>query len=291
MSTMAAPRISAGDRLSLTLFVSIVIHALIVLGVGFTWGLPKPQRTPPMLEVTLAQHSQEKAPDDYDFLAQSNQDGGGTAENANVPERPQKALTPGVAEGNAAVNAAPAPSPKKKKSSAAVVQGKAKPKSSHPQPKEQPKPKKLPSAAELINDRRQVAAASEFSEINEKLHAKYPSKRRIDARTKAHAAAAYMREWIHKVERVGNLNYPREARARRLAGRLIVEVTIRPDGSVNAIKVLRPSPYPVLNQAAQRIVDLAAPFAPVPKEVLQGKDLLVITRTWRFQDGAQFSAR
>ena len=114
------------------------------------------------------------------------------------------------------------------------------------------------------------------------MSARYPSKRRIDARTKAHDAAEYMRQWVEKVERIGNLNYPEEARRRGLSGSLILEATLRPDGSLVSVRILDSSRHPVLDQAAMRIVHIAAPFAPVPPSVLAGNDLLVITRTWEF---------
>ncbi|MDX2503919.1 MAG: energy transducer TonB, partial [Gammaproteobacteria bacterium] len=45
------------------------------------------------------------------------------------------------------------------------------------------------------------------------------------------------------------------------------------------------------DDAAKRIVELAAPYAAVPKDVLQGNNRLVITRTWQFthNSGKAFS--
>ena len=141
------------------------------------------------------------------------------------------------------------------------------------------------SPAEVIDDTRQVASEEALQRAREAVDARYPSKRYVRARTSSHAAASYMRQWVNKVERIGNLNYPEEARERNLTGRLTLEVTVRPDGSVREIKTLKSSRHAALDQAAERIVDLAAPFSDVPKEVLQGDDLLVITRTWAFDNG------
>ncbi len=38
----------------------------------------------------------------------------------------------------------------------------------------------------------------------------------------------------------------------------------------------------MLNQAARRIVQLAAPFAPFPPDIARDTDILAITRTWNF---------
>ena len=288
MTAATAPSITSGDRLSLTMFVSLAIHAVVVLGVGFTWALDQSRRPPPMIEITLAERPQEKAPEDHDFLAQANQDGGGESEEAAPPRKPQKALTPGVAEGQAAVNAAPTPTPPPQPRRDPSVRGADRTQLAAPVPESETEEVPRPSRAELLNDIRQVAAKSEFSEITESISARYPTKRRIDARTKSHAAAAYMRQWVDKVQRVGNLNYPNEARVQNLSGRLILEVTLTPDGRVYGMQVLRPSSHRALDDAARRIVGLAAPFARIPEPVLQGDDLLVITRTWEFTDGSAF---
>jgi len=286
---MANTQVTSGDRLSLTMFVSIAIHALVILGVGFTWHMSR-QVTPPLIEITLAENPQKETPDDYDYLAQANQDGGGQSKEKHRPKKAQKAVTPGVPEGKNAVQAAPQPTPPPKSADESVV-------TADKSRKRTPKPEKTskdhqptPSRTELINARNQVARQSEFSTKSESVYARYPSKRRIDARTKQHAAAAYMRQWVNKVEQVGNLNYPSEARIRNLSGKLILEVTLNPNGSVRKTRVLVPSHHPVLDQAAQRIVQISSPFAPIPKEVLEGNDLLVITRTWEFQAQGGLSA-
>jgi protein TonB len=92
-----------------------------------------------------------------------------------------------------------------------------------------------------------------------------------------------MRGWVDRIERIGNLNYPDEARRRNLHGELEMTVTLRRDGSIKAIDVIRSSGEPVLDKAAERIVRLAAPFPPIPGE--QHVDELYITRTWQFLPG------
>ena len=98
-------------------------------------------------------------------------------------------------------------------------------------------------------------------------------------------AAAYESDWQDKVERIGNLNYPDEARKQNLTGSLLLAVGINADGSIYSIKVRQSSGEPVLDEAAEHIVRMAAPFAAFPPELREEADVLVITRTWRFSVG------
>ena len=91
-----------------------------------------------------------------------------------------------------------------------------------------------------------------------------------------------MRGWSDRVERVGNLNYPEEARRRGLHGNVLLTVVLNLDGSIKSIDVIQSSGQPVLDAAAERIVRLAAPFPPAPRAG-EHVDELNITRTWQFQ--------
>jgi len=91
-----------------------------------------------------------------------------------------------------------------------------------------------------------------------------------------------MQAWVAKVERVGNLNYPDEIRRLKLVGELIMTVAIRQDGSVESIDIHKSSGKSQLDQAAVRIVSLAAPYSPLPQDISKNIDVLHITRTWVF---------
>ena len=97
-------------------------------------------------------------------------------------------------------------------------------------------------------------------------------------------ANAYEQAWRDKVERIGNMNYPEEARREKLTGSLQMAVGINKDGSVYSTRILQSSGHEVLDNAARRIIDLSAPFAHIPTELQQEADVWVITRTWRFTD-------
>lgn len=100
----------------------------------------------------------------------------------------------------------------------------------------------------------------------------------------------YLDDWRRKVERIGAMNYPEEARG-KFFGSLVLSVALRPDGNVDRIVILRSSGNPVLDEAAKRIVTFAAPFAPFPPGIRQETDYLDITRTWTFTRGNALETR
>jgi protein TonB len=67
-------------------------------------------------------------------------------------------------------------------------------------------------------------------------------------------------------------------------------VSIRRDGSLHEVLVLESSGHAVLDQAAMRIVHLAAPYAPFTGD-LADFDRLEIIRTWRFERGDRLSSQ
>jgi protein TonB len=91
--------------------------------------------------------------------------------------------------------------------------------------------------------------------------------------------ARYVEDWRAKVERIGEMNYPQAARDERKYGSLVVTVAIKADGSLEDVEIRRSSGVRILDQAAIRIVRLAAPYAPFPPEIAKDTDVLSIART------------
>lgn len=113
---------------------------------------------------------------------------------------------------------------------------------------------------------------------------------RLDARSSRRDKGNWYREeWRRKVERVGNLNYPEAARHQQLYGSLRLRVAINRDGSLREVTLLESSGQPLLDQAALRIVRLAAPFSPFSGD-LADVDVLEIVRTWRFERGHRLAS-
>ena len=113
---------------------------------------------------------------------------------------------------------------------------------------------------------------------------KRPKRKFLNANTQEYAYAAYMRAWVARVERIGNLNFPSEARTRRITGQLVLTVQVRKDGTVERVDIIQPSGYQLLDEAAIGIVRLAEPFTPLP-DIGDQTDILHITRTWQFKPG------
>lgn len=160
-----------------------------------------------------------------------------------------------------------------------------------PQPEPQPATEAEPlplGAQQLVHS---FAIANLSAEIQEKLEsrAKRPRRKYVSATTQEYRYAAYMEAWRAKVERIGNINYPEEARRRRISGAVMLDVAVNRDGSVADISIRKSSGMTVLDDAAIRSVHLAAPYAPLPPEIRNEVDELHVTRTWKFGDDANVS--
>lgn len=267
----------ASDRFLIALLIASLVHALAILGIGFE--RPKPEKIKKSLAVTLIQHPSREAPEKADFLAQENQFGSGTGEKKAIPRaRPM----PREGTGKQAERTAETSPSREAKPRPVLVQEKSEKKIIAEEGEdEKPKPEPRKFSADALSQ--QIAEVSEELNRNLETEARKPRIVYINS-VNAHKykAAAYEHSWQQKIERIGNLNYPEEARRRKLSGSLLLAVGIRQDGSVFSIQVRQSSGHPALDAAAENIVRLASPFAPFPEELKRDADVLVITRTWRF---------
>jgi protein TonB len=119
---------------------------------------------------------------------------------------------------------------------------------------------------------------------------KRPRRRFIGARTQEFRFARYLEDWRIKVERIGEMNYPQAARDQKMYGSLVVTVSIKSDGAVDRVEINRSSGVRMLDEAALRIVKLAAPYAAFPPDIARDTDIVSITRTWMFTRSDQFVA-
>jgi protein TonB len=143
-----------------------------------------------------------------------------------------------------------------------------------------------PAAVEREEEQRKLEMAKLAQEIQRESeqYAKRPKRKYISANTKEYEFAAYMRAWVARIERIGNLNYPDEARRQQLHGQLVLTVGLTRDGRVKSVDVIQSSGHKVLDDAAIRIVHLAEPFPALP-EGKEKVDELYISRTWQFLPG------
>jgi protein TonB len=238
------------------------------------------------LEVVLVNAKTRERPSRAELLAQSNLDRGG-----NVDER-RRARTP-----------LPVTEPKNPGKDLAAAQRRTKELQVQqreilaqtseselrvPKASEQPTPSEDPAGQTSGRDLADLALAAMRlqAQIDKRIdeYQKRPRKQFIGASAAEYRFAQYEDDWRVKVERLGTLNYPAEARG-KLYGNLRLTVTIRPNGSVESIELDRSSGLKALDAAAFKIVRMAAPFAEFPPNIRRDTDLLVITRTWFFGQG------
>ncbi len=294
MNTLAAPpppTVSASDRLGLTLFFSVVLHGIVILGVVFASTDPVKSKLAPTLEIILTQPSKAKKPNEADYLAQANQDGSGNVKKRVRPTRPRAAPQALPSPGQNEVTTPPQEATPQSPHTMEVLTTDQHAARSVDVTKRQPDaPSKLPSAAQLMMRSEEIAKLS--ADLNNSLQAysRRPRQRYISASSRSFRDAAYLEAWRSKIERIGNMNYPEAAKRQNLSGSLILDVAINADGSVNHIELRRSSGYKLLDDAAIRIVRLAAPFAPLSAQMRKDTDILHITRTWQFLNDNSFSA-
>ena len=277
------------DRLGVSTFSAFLVHMLIILGITFAAPKLRDLEGLPTLEITLVQTSAHNAPDNPEFLAQANQDGGGDSDHPDIARNPLPVREISEETNDIpATQSIPQPPVRSKQEVPDMLARTTDRGAAQPDPKPDKRAAQVlppnlgvPDPHEIRDERARLNA--EISRFWEE-HQKRPRRKFVNARTQEYKYAAYMDAWRAKVERIGNLNYPEEARRRNIAGSLILEVALNPDGSLNDVFVRRSSGHKLIDDAAIRIVELAAPFAPLPPDIRAETEVLHITRTWVFNE-------
>ncbi|MFT4198477.1 MAG: energy transducer TonB [Pseudoxanthomonas sp.] len=292
MNAGAAPRtpqIGPEQRLGATLALSTLLLAVLVLGVGFAVKGMAP--VVPTLDVILSQTRTPLTPKQADFLAAASQQGGGDSDRSRRPREPQAGWVPQAQAGVApqslrAQSPQAAPPPRER----VVASTRGEQSVPQQQPRPQPDRPDLPPGERKIEHDAEMARLAAEIHLRSQLYAKRPKRKFVSASTTEYAWAEYLRAWVDRAEWVGNLNYPDEARRRRLSGQVVISVAVRRDGSVEQAQVIQSSGIPLLDSAALRIVQLAAPFPPLPRTE-ENPDILHVTRTWVFLPGGELQDR
>jgi periplasmic protein TonB len=286
-------KIGPNDRLGMTLMLAGAMHALFVLGLSFTPNEKAGATDLSMLDVTLVQTRSDKAPDKADLLAQANQVGGGDSDKPNRPSDVFSSPVPKPEEGIAPIPMeAQTPTPNLEPPiDKDVIVLRQSEQSVDTSPKaDEVLDKPLPKANELIERELEMARLQASIENTKNLHARRPKRKFLNANTIETAYAAYIKAWGAKVERVGNINYPEKAREQNLQGSVIMTVSIKRDGSIEKTTIAQSSGSSILDEAAIRSVELAAPFAEFPEDPNEIWEVLDITRTYQFLPGNQMRA-
>ena len=322
--TAAQIKPNPNDRLSLTLSIAVLMHVLIVFGISFTME-DRPNTRMNMMEIVLVNQETSELIE-TNTLAQKNLEGGGEIEEVIEPttsvkpslsESKQHVVdSPSLQEEllhhhNVEMSETEIPEildvnkenietiaveniedeivdlTSEKQKPDFVYEKLDKPDTEKQLDKKIP-PTSIPTSDELLSNSFEIATSN--NEVRREMieRTERPKRKFISATTKEYEYAAYMDAWRRKVERVGNLNYPEEAKKLNLSGSLQLDVALNKDGTINQINIRRSSGKKVLDDAAIRIVELAAPYAKFPKNIENQVDILHILRTWQFINNKSF---
>ncbi|TNE95846.1 MAG: TonB family protein [Gammaproteobacteria bacterium] len=280
-----AAQVSDFDRFSFTLFMALAVHAIVVLGISF--APESPRSSAQTMEITLSQFDDDVAPEKADFLAQTNQKGSGTTEEARelTSPRPAEVSQPEVAQIQPEPKSQTEPRPQKQRQ---VVQTQSRSERNVNEPEERVDPVEEPlpvrKKKSLMERSLEIASLEARFDAQQQAYARKPRVMRVTAASTLKSSNAwYVQNWVSRVTRVGNINYPTEARRAGIYGTLRMLVSLKKDGTIKEVAILQSSGSTVLDDAAIQIVRMASPFAPFPEEMRENVDELEIIRTWSFQ--------
>ncbi len=280
------------ERFRFMIFLSACAHALLVLGVGFTYLTDANDES--SIEVTLAQYRSQIQPDDADFIAQENQTGSGSQDEITVPSSPFMSDL-----NDADINEVrPAPeaqvlneTPEQPNLTAlssinaeqAVAQQRDMP--------EQEEKQALSEQSSSEDISLAIASLQAQLDLQQQAFARQPRKYTVSSASarKSHEAS-YLDSWRRRVEAVGNINYPIKARQQQVYGNVRMLISLNASGQISETRIIQSSGESLLDQAAVDIVNLAAPFEPFPEELKAEADILEIVRTFRFHEGNTLSS-
>jgi len=285
------PTITDHDRFGMTFFLATIFHGIVILGITFSVSPPADSKTAPALDIILVQTKSPVDVKDADYLAQVSQQGGGNAEEKTRPQELFSAPTLAKKSGIAEQTSEPQVQKQKQNEQLALVTQK----NAEYITNTEENPVKADDNSTINktkNSRNTQTArlAAEISNIIEE-QASINRTKYLNSSTKEFTPAKYMRDWINRVERIGNLNYPDQARRKKLSGTLILDVVISADGKLLKTDLRQSSGHQILDDAAKRIVKLAAPFSVFPKKLRKEADVIHITRSWEFLNNSSIRTR
>jgi protein TonB len=276
---MTAIYVPSRDRLLFALFLALSVHAALILGITFT--ADRDQAPTQTIEVTLTRYSEPEAPEQADFIAATNQQGSGAAE--EVLETTARREADFVAPNPAELAAVEVPREARVEARETEVTTSASAETQAARtaetPTEQVETPRLPPNFSFDQISREIASLEARIAEEQQAQANRPRVKRltsVSARTAVEAG--YLNAWRQRVENVGNANYPPGG----IDGSLRMLVVVRFDGALEEVRILESSGHDALDEAALRIVRLAAPFAAFPVEMRKHYDQLEIIRTWQF---------
>jgi len=269
------------DLLGFTLLVAAALHAAVILGV--TFSREQREHSASTLEITLAQYKSAQAPQRADYLAQHNQEGSGTlAEKALLTTRKTADFQDNVIRDISPMQQIAAQRQTVTQQALIATTATAERKTARSNDRQTPQ-QQAESDITIRQRSSEIASLEAKLDIQRQAYAARPRIRRLTSvAARRSEDAEYLNHWRERIENVGNRNYPERAREQQIYGDLRLMVALLPNGEVHEIKVLKSSGYKLLDEAAIRIVHMAAPYDAFPAEIRKQVDVLEIIRTWRF---------
>jgi len=287
MSAVINPvQVTASDRLGFSLFFAAILHAILILGLGFGIPFAKEFNSSSMLEVTMVLTKTHQEPTEAEHIASENQLASGSTDEENQPSAPFTGSSVNESIGIAqtqSTKASKAASESSEQFEQLIVNNDSQTSVYVNDALEKPEQPTLDKQESPTEQQLELAKLVAELRQEENDYAKRPRVNYIDTLSaKTATEATYVREWVEKVERVGNLNYPDEVRERHLSGTLILSVLINHDGTVESMEVRSSAGKSILDESAKRIVNIASPYQSFPPEMRENYDQLMITRSWLF---------
>lgn len=270
------------DRLLVTLFLAGLFHLIVILGITFA----PPRRDDslvPTLEVLLVAETlpEALANERASYLAQRTQQGSGNdADTTRQPGAVGAAEeSPGDIDGSAGVQSMSSPAG----GEASILTGSDRgsrfiadamdPSATLPT---------LPQRS-LAGDHSPLAGVDDDSDL--RLRGTERRELLVTPSTRSSDVAVYLDAWKRRVEQVGTLHFPNEARRRDLSGNPVIEVALAANGNLMNVQVRRSSGHAELDSAAIAILKLATPFEAFPEELAARHDVLRFAYEWQFVGG------
>ncbi len=279
-------QVTASDRLGFSMFFAAVLHAMVIFGLGFGLHFSGDSNVASMLEVTMVLTKTHQAPLDAEHIASENQLESGMTDSENQPSAPFTGNSLLDTNGIAPVDMRPSQtssSSDSEQQEPVLVREIAE--TAVNLEKQSKDISETKNYEEEINSEQKLEVAKLVAELHqeEQNYSKRPKINYIDTLSaKTAVEASYVLNWVERVERIGNLNYPEEIRNNSLSGTLVLSVLLNSNGETISVEIQSSAGKSILDEAAKRIVRYASPFKPFPEEMHSNYDQLMITRTWVF---------
>ncbi|MFO1376490.1 MAG: TonB family protein [Steroidobacteraceae bacterium] len=285
-SDILPPETSVSDRLLTTAFLTALLHLIVVLGVTFQVAAPPDAGRVPSLDIMLVSDEipESRTNDEAQYLSQRTQQGAGNMSKPDMSRTPTPGDAPAELAGESEGTAA-------RRTPAGPAGGESAVLTADTQRGDLVFMADAMETGATLRSRESVVGTTTplpSARTDHDLRLKGPRAREllVTPSTRASTVAVYLDSWRRKVERIGTLHFPNEARRQHMSGSPVLEVVLRSDGRLAEVWIRRSSGHAELDQAAIGVLKMASPFDPFPASLAAGHDTLRFAYEWQFIGGA-----